>query len=64
MIEAIEVAYYNGKILCAFSTRGECKDYIKECCHDVDPFDVVIKTQYLTDNPYGPPLKHSGVVPR
>jgi hypothetical protein len=49
MIEAIEVAFYNGEILCAFSTREECKTYIQKYCHDVDPFDVLIKTQYLSD---------------
>ena len=49
MIEAIEAAFYQGELLCAFFTRGECKEYIKEKCPDVDPFDVVIKTQYISD---------------
>ena len=64
MIEAIEVAYYNGKILCAFPTREECKDFIREHCEEIDPFDVEIKTQYLTENPYGPSFRHSGVLTR
>lgn len=49
MIEAIEVAFLNGKILCAFATRGECKDFIHEHCEEVDPFDVTLKTQYISD---------------
>ena len=49
MIEAIEVAFYEGKILCAFFTREECKDYIKKHLPDIDPFDVTIKTQYISD---------------
>lgn len=59
MTEAIEVAIYEGKILCGFPTRNECKDYIKKEYPNMDPFDVVIQTQYLTThNPY------TGVVPR
>jgi hypothetical protein len=49
MIEAIETAYYEGKLLCAFPTREECKHYIRECFTDVDPFDVQLKTQYISD---------------
>jgi hypothetical protein len=49
MIEAIEVAYYEGQILCAFVTGSECKQYIKNTYPDVDPFDVTIKTQYISD---------------
>jgi hypothetical protein len=49
MIEAIEVALYQGNILCAFSTREECKTYITEKCFGVDPFDVQLKTQYISD---------------
>jgi viroplasmin and RNaseH domain-containing protein len=49
MIEAIEVAYYEGQIFCAFSTRDECKTYLKEKYPDIDPFDVQLKTQYISD---------------
>jgi hypothetical protein len=49
MIEAIEVALYQGKILCAFSTRDECKTFIKEKHPDIDPFDIQLKTQYISD---------------
>jgi hypothetical protein len=49
MIEAIEVAYYEGQIFCAFTSREECKIFIKEKFPDIDPFDVLIKTQYLSD---------------
>lgn len=49
MIEAIEVAFYEGKLLCAFFTREECKDHIKKHLPDIDPFDVTIKTQYISD---------------
>ena len=49
MIEAIEVALYQGNILCAFSTRDECKTYLKEKHPNIDPFDILIKTQYITD---------------
>jgi hypothetical protein len=49
MIEAIEVALYQGKILCAFSTRDECKTYLKEKHPDIDPFEVQLKTQYISD---------------
>jgi hypothetical protein len=57
MTEAIEVAIYEGKILCGFPTRNECKDYIKKQYPNLDPFDVVIQTQYLTtNNPYTGPV--------
>ncbi len=49
MIEAIEAAFYEGKVICAFSTRGECKDYIREHCEEIDPFDVQLKTIYVSD---------------
>ena len=49
MIEAIEIAFYNGQILCGFATREECKDYVREMCEEIDPFDVTIKTQYISD---------------
>jgi hypothetical protein len=49
MIEAIECAYYSGKIICAFPTRDECKNHIKENYPNMDPFDVQIKTQYVSD---------------
>jgi hypothetical protein len=50
MIESIEAAFYEGKFLCAFPTREECKQYIKECGPvDIDPFDVTIKTQCISD---------------
>lgn len=62
MIEAIEVAFYQGKILCAFSTREECKDYVRENCEEVDPFDVTIETQYLTKTK--PHFSYYGPVPR
>ena len=59
MIEAIEVAIYEGRILCGFPTRNECKDYVKKEYPNMDPFDVIIQTQYLTTrNP------NSGPVPR
>ena len=59
MSEAIEVAIYEGKILCGFSTRNECKDYLKKEYPNIDPFDVIIQTQYLTIRP-----PHTGIVPR
>ena len=49
MIEAIETAIYEGKILCGFSTREECKTFIKEKYPDIDPFEVQLKTQYISD---------------
>jgi hypothetical protein len=49
MIEALESAWYEGKILCAFSTREECKDFIREHCEEIDPFDVQLKTLYVSD---------------
>jgi hypothetical protein len=50
MIEAIEAVFYEGKFLCAFPTREECKQYIKECGPvDIDLFDVTIKTQYISN---------------
>jgi hypothetical protein len=59
MIEAIEAVFYEGKFLCAFPTREECKQYIKECGPlDIDPFDVTIKTQYISNH------KHSGYLDR
>jgi hypothetical protein len=58
MIEAIETAIYEGKILCAFSTRDECKTYLKEKHPNIDPFDILIKTQYISD------YKHSGYFDR
>ena len=64
MIEAIEVAYYDGKIICAFPTRRECKDYVQVNFKQIDPFDVEIKTQYLTENPYGTSFRQSGVLTR
>lgn len=59
MIEAIETAIYEGKILCGFSTREECKTFIKEKYPDIDPFDIQLKTQYISD--YKP---YNGGVPR
>ena len=53
MIESIEVAFYRGKILCAFSTRAECKDYVCENFEEVDPFDVTIETYYLSKSKFG-----------
>jgi hypothetical protein len=49
MIEAIEAAFYEGKLLCAFFTRQECKDYINQNRPDIDPFDIQLKTQYISD---------------
>ena len=49
MIEAIEAAFYEGKVICAFSTREECKDFIQEYCEEIDPFDVQLKTIYVSD---------------
>ncbi len=49
MIEAIQVAYYEDQIICAFTSREDCKTFIKEKFPDIDPFDVEIKTQYLND---------------
>ncbi len=49
MIEAIEAAFYEGRLLCAFSTREECKDFIREHCEEIDPFDVQLKTLYVSD---------------
>ncbi len=49
MIEAIETAIYEGKILCGFSTREECKTYVREKYPDIDYFDVELKTQYISN---------------
>ena len=49
MIEAIEVALYQGNILCAFTSREDCKTFIKEKYPDIDPFDIQLKTQYISD---------------
>ena len=49
MIEAIEVALYHGNILCAFTSREDCKTFIKEKYPDIDPFEVQLKTQYISD---------------
>jgi hypothetical protein len=49
MTEAIEAAFYEGKVICAFSTREECKDFIREHCEEIDPFDVQLKTIYVSD---------------
>ena len=49
MTEAIEAAFYEGKVICAFSTREECKDFIREHCEEIDPFDVQLKTIYVSE---------------
>jgi hypothetical protein len=49
MTEAIEAAFYEGKVICAFSTREECKDFIREHCEEIDPFDVQLKTLYVSE---------------
>jgi hypothetical protein len=49
MSAAIEAAFYEGKLICAFFTREECKEYIKQNRPDIDPFDVQLKTQYISD---------------
>ena len=59
MIEAIETAIYEGQILCAFTSREYCKTFIKEKYPDIDPFDIQLKTQYISD--YKP---SNGGVPR
>ena len=51
MIEALSVAYYEGKIICAFPEKETCKKYIKENYPEIDGFDVIIKTQYASDRP-------------
>jgi len=48
MIEAIEAAFYEGRVLCAFMTSGECKDYIRKHYEEIDPFDVELKTLYTS----------------
>ena len=48
MIEAIELAIYNGGILCGFPFRDDCKEWVRKNYPDIDPFDVTIETQYLT----------------
>jgi hypothetical protein len=50
MIEAIYVAYYGGKVLCAFVDREDVKKYIKEQHQTIDPFDVSIKSKFLSDS--------------
>ena len=58
-METIEVAVYDGKILCGFGTREECKSYIRDAHPDIDPFDVELKTLYISG------LKsYSGPIPR
>jgi viroplasmin and RNaseH domain-containing protein len=49
MLETIETAVYEGKIICGFPTREECKNYVKGYRTDIDPFDVQLKTQYITE---------------
>jgi hypothetical protein len=49
MIEAIEAAFYEGKLLCAFPTREECKEYIRKNLPDIDHLEVQLKTQYVSD---------------
>lgn len=48
MIEAIEVATYQGKVICAFPDKEECKKYMKENHPEIDGFDVILTTQYLS----------------
>ncbi|QGT54374.1 hypothetical protein b3_0130 [Synechococcus phage B3] len=50
MFEAICVAYYEGRVLCAFVDREEVKRYLKEHHSTIDPFDVSIKSQFLSDS--------------
>jgi hypothetical protein len=40
---------YEGQVLGAFVDRVELKNYIKDYYPNLDPFDVEIKYQYLTD---------------
>jgi len=49
MIEAIEAAYYNGKLICAFFTREECKEYVRKNFPDIDPFEVQLRTSWISD---------------
>lgn len=53
MIEAIDVVIVNGKIICGFPTRKECKDYMKKEYPGIDPYDVTIQTQYLSPHQPG-----------
>lgn len=48
MIKVV-TAIYDGKVVCAFLTREECKNYIKKNHPDIDGFDVQISTKYLSD---------------
>lgn len=50
MFEVIYAAYHEGKVLCAFVDREEVKRYLKEHHPTIDPFDVQIKSQYLSDS--------------
>jgi hypothetical protein len=43
LITAIEAAFCEGKFLCAFFTREECKEYVKKELPDIDPFDIQLK---------------------
>jgi hypothetical protein len=49
MIEAVIAAFYEGKLLCAFLTREECKEYIRKNLPDIDHLEVQLKTQYVSD---------------
>lgn len=42
------VAYLSGKILCAFPSILETKEYIRVTYSDVDPFDVTIQQRWVT----------------
>ena len=49
MFEGIYAAYYKGEVLGAFVGRVVLKTYIKDHYPNLDPFDIEIKYQYLTD---------------
>jgi hypothetical protein len=49
MFEGIYAAYHEGQVLGAFVDRVILKTYIKDYYPYLDPFDVEIKYQYLTD---------------
>ncbi len=53
MIETIELAIFEGRILCGFATKAECKEWVRTNLPGADPFDVTIETQYLTKHKPG-----------
>ena len=49
MFEGIYAAYHEGQVLGAFVDRVVLKTYIKDYYPNLDPFDIEIKYQHLTD---------------